>query len=186
MIAAGVNAKALQTFMGHSSITVTLDRYGHLFPGSEAEAATVLDAYLNDALERARQAEIGECGGSSTSAVCAESPNSCSKTTLEMDALPRRLDPASRGCRTPERSNPLPEGWWPPAARKRSCLVPTLRRGAGYLSVTLAAAPRWPSAASASTSTLPRLCGDGSVSTTWVALSTRKTWERSLSETSTS
>jgi len=26
MIAAGVNPKALQTFMGHSSITVTLDR----------------------------------------------------------------------------------------------------------------------------------------------------------------
>jgi integrase len=39
MIAAGVNAKALQTFVGHSSITVTLDRYGHLFPGSEQEAA---------------------------------------------------------------------------------------------------------------------------------------------------
>ncbi len=46
MIAAGVNAKALQTYMGHSSITVTLDRYGHLMPGSEAEAAGMLDAYL--------------------------------------------------------------------------------------------------------------------------------------------
>jgi integrase len=33
MIAAGVNAKALSTYMGHSSITVTLDRYGHLMPG---------------------------------------------------------------------------------------------------------------------------------------------------------
>jgi integrase len=44
MIAAGVNAKALQTFMGHSSITVTLDRYGHLFPGSEQGAADLLDA----------------------------------------------------------------------------------------------------------------------------------------------
>ena len=32
MIAAGVNAKALSTFMGHASITITLDRYGHLFP----------------------------------------------------------------------------------------------------------------------------------------------------------
>jgi integrase len=46
MIAAGVNAKALSVFMGHSSITITLDRYGHLFPGSEAEAASLLDAYL--------------------------------------------------------------------------------------------------------------------------------------------
>jgi integrase len=36
MIAAGVNAKALQRYMGHSSITVTLDRYGHLLPGNEA------------------------------------------------------------------------------------------------------------------------------------------------------
>jgi integrase len=46
MIAAGVNAKALSTYMGHSSITITLDRYGHLFPGNEQEAAELLDAYL--------------------------------------------------------------------------------------------------------------------------------------------
>jgi integrase len=39
MIAAGVNAKALQTFMGHASITITMDRYGKLFPGSEDQAA---------------------------------------------------------------------------------------------------------------------------------------------------
>jgi len=56
MIAAGVNPKALQTFMGHASITVTLDRYGHLFPGSEEEAAGLLNAYLAEARERARQA----------------------------------------------------------------------------------------------------------------------------------
>jgi integrase len=49
MIAAGVNAKALQTFMGHSSITITLDRYGKLFPGSENEAAVLLNAYLERA-----------------------------------------------------------------------------------------------------------------------------------------
>ena len=46
MIAAGVNAKALSTYMGHSSITVTLDRYGHLMPGNEQEAATMLATYL--------------------------------------------------------------------------------------------------------------------------------------------
>ena len=40
MIAAGVNAKALSTFMGHANIGITLDLYGHLMPGSEAEAAT--------------------------------------------------------------------------------------------------------------------------------------------------
>jgi integrase len=46
MIAAGVNAKALSTFMGHANISITLDRYGHLMPGSEAEAASLLDDYL--------------------------------------------------------------------------------------------------------------------------------------------
>jgi integrase len=46
MIAAGVNAKALSTYMGHANIAITLDRYGHLMPGNEQEAAGLLDAYL--------------------------------------------------------------------------------------------------------------------------------------------
>ena len=46
MIAAGINAKALSTYMGHSSITITLDRYGHLLPGNETEAASMLEAWL--------------------------------------------------------------------------------------------------------------------------------------------
>jgi integrase len=46
MIAAGVNPKALSVFMGHASISITLDRYGHLMPGNEEEAAGLLDAYL--------------------------------------------------------------------------------------------------------------------------------------------
>jgi integrase len=50
MIAAGVNARALCSYMGHSSVTITYDRYGHLMPGNEDEAAALLDAYL----ERAR------------------------------------------------------------------------------------------------------------------------------------
>jgi integrase len=50
MIAAGANAKALSTYMGHSTIAITLDRYGHLMPGNEAEAAGLLDAYLARAL----------------------------------------------------------------------------------------------------------------------------------------
>ncbi len=57
-IAAGVNAKTLSTFLGHASITVTLDRYGHLFPGSEAEAAGLLDAYLARADSGARIAQL--------------------------------------------------------------------------------------------------------------------------------
>jgi integrase len=39
VIAAPLNAKALSTYTGHSSVTITYDRYGHLTPGNEAEAA---------------------------------------------------------------------------------------------------------------------------------------------------
>lgn len=46
LIAAGVNAKALSTYLGHSSIQITLDRYGHLMPGNEDEAVALVDAYL--------------------------------------------------------------------------------------------------------------------------------------------
>jgi len=46
MIAAGVNAKALSEFLGHSSVAITLDRYGHLMPGAHGEAAGMLDAFL--------------------------------------------------------------------------------------------------------------------------------------------
>lgn len=56
MIAAGVNAKALSTFMGHANIKITFDLYGHLFPGGEGEAAGMLDAYLDAQLERAADA----------------------------------------------------------------------------------------------------------------------------------
>ena len=51
MIAAGVNAKALSSFMGHSSIKVTFDLYGHLMPGTEAEAAALLDGFLGAAIK---------------------------------------------------------------------------------------------------------------------------------------
>ena len=46
MIAAGVNVKALSTFMGHANIRITLDQYGHVLPGAEDEAAGLLDAFL--------------------------------------------------------------------------------------------------------------------------------------------
>jgi len=55
-IAAGVNAKALSTFMGHANISITLDRYGHLMPGTEAEAAQLLDSYLTAQRQHAEDA----------------------------------------------------------------------------------------------------------------------------------
>jgi integrase len=58
MIRAGVNVKALATYMGHASITITLDRYGHLLPGNESEAAELLDAYLERVSTRALPTKI--------------------------------------------------------------------------------------------------------------------------------
>ena len=49
MIAAGVNAKALSTYIGHEDIATTLNKYGHLMPGNEEQAAGLLDAYLDAA-----------------------------------------------------------------------------------------------------------------------------------------
>jgi integrase len=45
-IAAGENPKAIQEFMGHATIQMTFDRYGHLMPGSRDQALARLDAYL--------------------------------------------------------------------------------------------------------------------------------------------
>jgi integrase len=63
MIAAGVNAKALSTYMGHANISITLDRYGHLMPGSEDQAAGLLDAYLAAELTAADDAARGAGDG---------------------------------------------------------------------------------------------------------------------------
>jgi integrase len=58
MIAAGVNAKALSTYLGHASVTITFDRYGHLMPGNEEEAAGLLDAYLKRSNEQAAREAV--------------------------------------------------------------------------------------------------------------------------------
>ena len=50
--------------MGYANISITLDRYGHLMPGSEDEAAGVLDSYLAVQRERAEdQARAAEPAG---------------------------------------------------------------------------------------------------------------------------
>ena len=46
LIAQGEHPKVIQTQLGHSSIRVTLDRYGHLFEGLDEAAAARLDETL--------------------------------------------------------------------------------------------------------------------------------------------
>jgi integrase len=47
----GAHPKAIQSRMGHSSVTVTLDRYGHLFPEIDGEIAASLDGLWTPAAE---------------------------------------------------------------------------------------------------------------------------------------
>ena len=44
--------------MGHASIQTTYDLHGKLMPGSEAEAAALVDTYLARANTRARVAQL--------------------------------------------------------------------------------------------------------------------------------
>jgi len=39
----GAHAKAIQARMGHSSVSITLDRYGHLLPSLDDQIADGLD-----------------------------------------------------------------------------------------------------------------------------------------------
>jgi integrase len=56
LVGAGVNVKAISTYMGHANISITLDRYAHLFPNAEDEAAARLDQFLEAAAVKARAA----------------------------------------------------------------------------------------------------------------------------------
>ena len=43
----GVNPKVVQSIMRHSSPVLTMNRYGHMLPGAEAEAASQLGAMVS-------------------------------------------------------------------------------------------------------------------------------------------
>lgn len=49
-IAQGAHPKTIQARMGHSSVQVTLDRYGHLFPELDANIAEGLDVTFRASL----------------------------------------------------------------------------------------------------------------------------------------
>lgn len=44
LIARGLHAKVISERLGHASIKLTMDTYGHLFPGADREAASHIDA----------------------------------------------------------------------------------------------------------------------------------------------
>lgn len=48
LLAMGVHPKVVQELLGHSTITVTMDRYSHLFPSMQNEARNKMDDAFND------------------------------------------------------------------------------------------------------------------------------------------
>jgi integrase len=53
MVAAGAHPKLLQAQLGHTSINVTLNTYGHLFPDAFADVGDALDRLVRGAAARA-------------------------------------------------------------------------------------------------------------------------------------
>ncbi len=59
LIAAGLHPKAIQTRLGHASITETMDVYGHLFPEHEEAGRGFLDAALRSSADGPATAQGG-------------------------------------------------------------------------------------------------------------------------------
>jgi integrase len=57
-IAAGADIKVLQPMLGHASAALTLDRYGHLFPGQAQSVADRLDESARHATPQIRPTVI--------------------------------------------------------------------------------------------------------------------------------
>lgn len=45
--AAGASPKQIATWAGHTSVSVVLDRYGHLYEGNDADVLTRLDSFAS-------------------------------------------------------------------------------------------------------------------------------------------
>lgn len=61
LASSGVHPEVVQTIMRHWTITLTMDTYGHLFPGQEADAVTQVEAMLSQAASRANVPEALKC-----------------------------------------------------------------------------------------------------------------------------
>jgi integrase len=94
LIDAGANAKAIQTFMGHSTIEMTFDQYGHLMPGSRDQTRELVDRYLDAAVAEARV----EAAAADPARLAPLSPQSAT--------LPERLTEPAGG----EEGEPKPHG----------------------------------------------------------------------------
>lgn len=59
MLADGVNVKAIQTILGHSTISMTMDTYAHLMPNAHQVAAASFDRLLGETKPKNRKKTVG-------------------------------------------------------------------------------------------------------------------------------
>jgi integrase len=59
LAASGIGIKDLTVILGHSSVTVSLDRYGHLFEGAMAHMGDQINAWLEAAHTQSPVAQLG-------------------------------------------------------------------------------------------------------------------------------
>lgn len=57
LIASGAEPRTIMGLMGHSSVAITYNLYGHLFPGTHDRAGQQLQAYLDAATRSDRMAD---------------------------------------------------------------------------------------------------------------------------------
>ena len=57
-IASGLPLKVVSELIGHASVWITADRYGHLFPAALDDAAAAFAAYLERADTHTRLGQI--------------------------------------------------------------------------------------------------------------------------------
>jgi hypothetical protein len=81
LIAQGEHAKAIQERLGHSSIRVTLDRYGHILPTLEAD----LVGRLNDTLRQSRVSSACHEATDGTRANAPEAPEGASDQDFSLE-----------------------------------------------------------------------------------------------------
>lgn len=92
----GASILLVQTRLGHSSATTTMDRYGHLYPSAEAALADALDATTTQATRTSSRSNATRRGR------CSRQP----RAEVEHDACPRGTrshgsPPASASVRRP-------------------------------------------------------------------------------------
>jgi hypothetical protein len=106
-IAAGANPKEVSVRAGHTSVSFTLDRYGHLFEGHDLELRDRLDAMLAEGLKKAAASSVVQLRSVATSQD--DGPGTAQgNPSNEEDPALHRVSPADSGgappgTRTPNR-----------------------------------------------------------------------------------